>query len=354
MDFNLDKITRETIKGLKPYSSARDEYVSDGSEMVFLDANENPFENGVNRYPDPHQRNLKAVLAKQKGIGVKNILLGNGSDEVLDLLFRAFCEPKLDNIISLPPTYGMYKVLSAINNITNKEVLLTQDFQLDINAILKTVDVHSKIVFICSPNNPTGNSISKRAIEKLLHEFNGLIVIDEAYIDFSKADSWVNQLNKYPNLIVTQTLSKAYGLAGIRLGICMASESIIAILNKIKPPYNVNELTQRKAYTRVLDTKRIDFEIRTIISERRKLVVALEKVSFIHKLYKSEANFILVKVDNANKRYQQLLDKKIVIRNRSTQPLCENTLRFTVGRSEENSKLIKILNEIEHDEQKSK
>ena len=349
MSFNLENIIRANVKGLKPYFSARDEYVSDGSEMVFLDANENPFENSVNRYPDPQQRSLKAVLAKQRGIDVENILLGNGSDEILDLLFRAFCEPKIDNIISLPPTYGMYKVLSGINAIENKEVLLTPDFQLDVTAILDAIDEHSKILFICSPNNPTGNMISSKAIETLLSEFNGLIVIDEAYIDFSKAASWVNVLHAHPNLIVTQTLSKAYGLAGIRLGMCMASKEIIAILNKIKPPYNVNELTQRKAYSRVLDTKRIDFEIRTILSERRKLEVALEKIDFVVKMYKSEANFILARVDDADKLYQQLLEKNIVIRNRSTQPLCENTLRFTIGTTAENIKLIQALKEISNE-----
>ena len=345
-NFDIKNLTRENVKGLKPYSSARDEYVSDGSEMIFLDANENPFENGVNRYPDPQQRNLKAILAKQKGVEAENILLGNGSDEVLDLLFRAFCEPKIDNIISLPPTYGMYKVLCGINEITNKEVLLTSEFQPDVNKILETVDSNSKLLFICSPNNPTGNTISRKAIESLLQEFDGLVVIDEAYIDFSKEDSWVGTLDRWPNLIVTQTLSKAYGLAGIRLGICLASKEIIAVLNKIKPPYNVNELTQRKAYARVLDTKRIDFEVRTILGEKRKLEVALKKIDFIKKLYKSDTNFILAKVDDANKRYDQLLAKGIVIRNRSTQPLCENTLRFTVGTTEENQKLLKVIKNI--------
>jgi len=291
MSFNLNNITRENVKRLKPYSSARDEYVSDGSEMIFLDANENPFDNGVNRYPDPQQRSLKAVLADQKGIESDNILLGNGSDEVLDLLFRAFCEPKEDNIISLPPTYGMYKVLSGINTIENREVLLTENFQPDVNAILNTIDNNSKLLFICSPNNPTGNSFSKENITKLLHGFNGLVVIDEAYIDFAKNESWVSQLSDFPNLVVTQTLSKAYGMAGIRLGICKV----------------------------------------------------LEGVSFIDTIYPTDANFILVKVDDAYKRYSELLERGIVIRNRSTQPLCENTLRFTVGIPEENIKLIEVL-----------
>lgn len=346
MSFSLENITRDNVKGLKPYSSARDEYVSDGSEMVFLDANENPFENGVNRYPDPHQRYLKSILANQKGIATENILLGNGSDEVLDLVFRAFCEPKEDNIISLPPTYGMYKVLSTINCIENREVLLTEDFQPNVDAILKTVDANSKLLFICSPNNPTGNSFSEENITQILENFKGLVVIDEAYIDFSPNESWTSRLSDFSNLVVTQTLSKAYGMAGIRLGICMASQEIIAVLNKIKPPYNVNGLTQQKALERVLDTEAVKTEIASILEGRSKMIKGLQEVSFIKKIYNSDANFVLVKVDAADKRYKQLLDKGIVIRNRSTQPLCESTLRFTVGTPEENSKLITLLNEI--------
>ena len=276
MSFNLDNITRENVKGLQPYSSARDEYVSDGSEMIFLDANENPYENGVNRYPDPQQRSLKEVLADQRGVATENILLGNGSDEVLDLLFRAFCEPKEDNVITLPPTYGMYKVLSGINTIENREVLLTKDFQLNTEEILKGVNERTKIIFICSPNNPTGNSFSEEKILELLHSFIGLLVIDEAYIDFSSNESWVRRLAEFPNLIVTQTLSKAYGMAGIRLGICIASKAIIAIINKIKPPYNVNGLTQLKALERVLATTTVTQEVADILNERSKLIQALE------------------------------------------------------------------------------
>jgi len=345
MKFDLDNITRENVKDLQPYSSARDEYVSDGSTMVFLDANENPFENGVNRYPDPQQRSLKAVLAEQKGVTVENILLGNGSDEVLDLLFRAFCEPKEDNIITLPPTYGMYKVLCGINTIENKE-LLQDNFEPNVNQILSTVTNHTKLIFLCSPNNPTGNSFSKESIVKLLNNFNGLVVIDEAYIDFSKENTWINQLEKYSNLIVTQTLSKAYGMAGIRLGLCYASEETIAVLNKIKPPYNVNELTQQKALNRVLDIKAVTTEIAAILEEREKLSEALSQVNYVTKVYNSDANFILAKVDNATKRYNQLLEKGIVVRNRTTQALCENTLRFTVGTAEENEKLISSLKSI--------
>ena len=343
MSFNLDNITRENVKGLSPYSSARDEYVSDGSTMVFLDANENPFENGVNRYPDPQQRGLKAILAEQKGIKEENILLGNGSDEVLDLLFRAFCEPKQDNIITLPPTYGMYKVLSGINLVENREVLLTDDFQPNVEGILNTIDSNTKLIFICSPNNPTGNSFSTSIIEELLTSFNGLAIIDEAYIDFSSEESWTSKLADYPNLIVTQTLSKAYGMAGIRLGLCLASAEIISVLNKIKPPYNVNQLTQDKAIERVLDIKGVKEEVAKILTERSNLIEALKAVSFVKTIYPTDANFILAKVDDATLRYKQLLEKGVVVRNRTTQPLCENTLRFTVGTQKENESLINAL-----------
>lgn len=349
MSFSLENIIRENVKGLKPYSSARDEYVSDGSEMVFLDANENPFENGVNRYPDPQQRSLKAVLADQKGVATENMLLGNGSDEVLDLLFRAFCEPKEDNVITLPPTYGMYKVLAATNAIENREVVLNDNFQPDVKAVLKVVDAHTKLLFICSPNNPTGNSISEDKIKYLLEHFNGLVVVDEAYIDFSPNESWTTRLADFPNLVVTQTLSKAYGMAGIRLGVCIASREIIKIVNKIKPPYNVNGLTQLKALERVLSKKTVAEEVAKILRERGKLRLALEEFSFVDTIYPADANFILVKVDDANKRYKQLLERAVVIRNRSTQALCQNTLRFTVGTPEENKKLIAVLKEISNE-----
>jgi histidinol-phosphate aminotransferase len=343
MNFNLENITRENVKGLSPYSSARDEYISDGSKMIFLDANENPYENGVNRYPDPQQRNLKTVLASTKGVGTNQILLGNGSDEVLDLLFRAFCEPNGDNVITLPPTYGMYKVLSGINSIENREVLLLENFQPDLNAVKNAIDDRTKIIFICSPNNPSGNSISSKLIVELLDSFSGLIIIDEAYIDFSPNPSWVAKLDQYPNLVVTQTLSKAYGMAGIRLGICYASKEIISILNKIKPPYNINELTQQKALERLEKTIQVKQEISNILEERSKLMEELEGLTFISKIYQSDANFILVKVDDATKRYNQLLKKGIVTRNRTSQPLCENTLRFTIGTKEENQKLMTVL-----------
>jgi histidinol-phosphate aminotransferase len=347
-NFNINSLVRENIKGLQSYSSARDEYKDATSEdMIFLDANENPFENGVNRYPDPQQNDVKELLSKIKNIDKNNILLGNGSDEVLDLIFRAFCEPKEDNIITLPPTYGMYAVLANINNIENRKVLLTENFQPKIEQILVKVNANSKILFLCSPNNPTGNSFSTEKVTELLKNFKGLVVIDEAYIDFSEQKSWLERLEEFPNLIITQTLSKAYGLAGIRLGVCYASKEIIAFLNKIKPPYNVNELTQQKAIKRLLKVDEVQQEIIKIKEERTALISNLKEINFIKKIYPTDCNFMLVKVDDATKRYNQLIKKGIVIRNRTTQPLCENCLRFTVGTKVENEKLLKALKELE-------
>ena len=346
LNFHLEKLVRDNVARLKPYSSARDEFKDFHEDMVFLDANENPYNNGVNRYPDPQQVTLKQHLSSLKRVPVDQILLGNGSDEVLDLLFRAFCEPKTDNIITLPPTYGMYGVLADTNAIANREVLLSDDFQPQVHQILEQVDHQTKMLFLCSPNNPTANSFEGERIIQLLENFRGLVVVDEAYIDFSTEESWASKLQEYPNLVVTQTLSKAYGLAGIRLGICYASAEIIAILNKIKPPYNVNELTQKRALERVLDNTSVQNEITAILKERDALSKVLLEVYFVEKVYPSEANFILAKVDDANKRYEQLIKRGIVVRNRSTQALCENTLRFTVGTSEENQKLISALKEL--------
>ncbi|MFD1613855.1 histidinol-phosphate transaminase [Gelatiniphilus marinus] len=341
--FNLNDIIRPTIKALKPYSSARDEFHGNSDAMVFLDANENPFENGVNRYPDPQQRKLKSILSEIKGVSEKNILLGNGSDEVLDLVFRAFCEPNQDNIITLPPTYGMYSVLANVNAIEIKAVQLDGKFQPKIDAILKAQNKNTKLLFICSPNNPTANSFDSNNIEKLIDNFDGIVVIDEAYIDFSNEESWIKKINEFPNLIVTQTLSKAYGMAGIRLGICFASEAIISVLNKIKPPYNVNELTQQKAIEQLAIPNLAKNQIETILKEREMLISQLQQISFVSKIYPTDANFVLVKVDNATNRYNQLIDKGIVIRNRATQHGCENCLRFTVGTKNENEKLISAL-----------
>ena len=344
-NFNISNLIRENIKSLKPYSSARDEYKDATiNEMIFLDANENPFENGVNRYPDPQQNNVKDLLSNIKEVSKENILLGNGSDEVLDLIFRAFCEPKEDNIITLPPTYGMYSVLANINAIENRTVLLSNDFQPKVKQILEVADANSKILFLCSPNNPTGNSFTIASVRELLIKFKGLVVLDEAYIDFSDQKSWLTKLEDFPNLIVTQTLSKAYGLAGIRLGVCYASKEIIEVLNNIKPPYNVNELTQQRAITRLQKMDEIQNEVAQLISERKRLKEELECcVSYIEKVYPSEGNFLLLKVDDATKRYNQLIDMGVVIRNRTTQPLCENCLRISVGICEENQKLLRAL-----------
>ncbi len=346
-NFDINTLVRENVKVLKPYSSARDEFEDfNTAEMIFLDANENPFENGVNRYPDPQQKSVKGILAKYKNVKANQILLGNGSDEVLDLLFRAFCEPKVDNVITLPPTYGMYGVLANINAVENKEVLLSDNFQLQIEKIMAAINENTKIIFLCSPNNPTGNSFCDENIVFLLQNFKGLVVIDEAYIDFSTKESWINELDEYPNLVITQTLSKAYGLAGIRLGICYSSSGVISVLNKIKPPYNVNELSQKKALDRLDNPEQIKSEINSIITQRDKLLKVLLNVKYVTKIYPTEANFILIKVDDANKRYAELIAKGIVIRNRTTQPLCENTLRLTVGTELENKKLIEALKEI--------
>ncbi len=346
-DFNLFKLVRPNIAALKPYSSARDEFKdATSSQMIFLDANENPFENGVNRYPDPQQKDVKSMLSRIKNIPTENILLGNGSDEVLDLIFRAFCEPNKDNIITLPPTYGMYDVLANTNAVDVLTVELNADFQPKVEVILNTKNNDTKLLFLCSPNNPTANSFEASKIEKLLTNFNGIVVIDEAYIDFSEDESWMSRLSDFPNLIVTQTLSKAYGMAGIRLGICYASTEIISILNKIKPPYNVNHLTQQKAIQRLEKQQDVQKEIQNIISERNLLIRALTSITWINTIYPTQANFVLVKVDNATNRYNQLVEKGIVVRNRTNQPLCENCLRFTVGTSEENEKLIAVLNNI--------
>lgn len=344
MNFDINNLVRENVKSMKPYSSARDEFEDfDTVDMVFLDANENPFQNGVNRYPDPQQKTVKSVLVDLKKVNKNQILLGNGSDEVLDLLFRAFCEPNRDNIITLPPTYGMYGVLANLNAIENKEILLNEDFQPNIISILEAIDKNTKMIFLCSPNNPTGNSFSYESIVTLLKNFNGLVILDEAYIDFSEKESWLQELHNYPNLVITQTLSKAYGMAGIRLGILYASSEIIAVLNKIKPPYNVNELTQKKALERILDTDSVTKEISLINEGRDSLLKQLLQINYIENIFPTDANFILIKVDDANKRYNQLLEKGIVIRNRTTQPLCENCLRITIGTKPENEKLINAL-----------
>ena len=346
MSFDIQKLVRSHIANLQPYSSARDEFDPVEREVVYLDANENPFDNGVNRYPDPQQRKLKEVIARRRGVAANQLLLGNGSDEVLDLIFRAFCIPNQDKIIVMPPTYGMYNVLANINCIFLDEVPLNKNFQLVTKDILSQISSQTKAIFLCSPNNPSGNSFRREDILTLLQSFTGLVVIDEAYIDFSTQKSLVLELSSYPNLIITQTLSKANGLAGIRLGICIASEEIIDILNKIKPPYNINSLTQERAISALADWDTTQGQITQLIAERKGLFAQLEKISFVEKVYPSDANFLLARVDDANKRYTQLIENDIIVRNRSKQMGCENCLRFSVGTPQENQILIETLNRL--------
>ena len=341
---NLNKLIRPAVKAMKSYSSARDEFESQDKDLVFLDANENPFPNGLNRYPDPQQMQLKNKLAAIKGLRPSQILCGNGSDEVLDLIFRAFCEPNEDGIITLTPTYGMYAVLANLNGIQQQCVSLTADFQIDVPAVLNAIRPNSKLLFICSPNNPSGNVMSRTAIKEILKAFKGLVVIDEAYIDFTDTESWLEDLSEHPNLVVTQTLSKAYGLAGIRLGICYASEEIIAVLNKIKPPYNINSLTQKAAISAISQRENTKQQLKTILDQRTELIKEFKKIAWIEKLYPTDANFILIRVDNANLRYEQLKNKGIIVRNRTREDGCTNCLRITVGTAEENKRLINTLN----------
>jgi histidinol-phosphate aminotransferase len=343
---NISEMARPSIRDLKPYASAKDEFKDVDQELIYLDANENPYENSLNRYPDPHQLQLKQRISEIKKVPVENILLGNGSDEILDMIFRVFFEPGKDNIIINTPTFGMFKVLSDVNNITFKEVSLSADFQLDTDAVIGAVDASTKAVFICSPNNPTGNLMDNESIKTLL-ELGLLVIIDEAYIDFSGAQSWNQELENYNNLIVTQTFSKAYGLAGIRLGACYADTEIIELLKKVKMPYNVNVLTQRTALQYLENEKVTEQEINEIINSRNKLSTELLKIGLVQNIYHSDSNFILVKVDDADKRYQELIGKDLVIRNRSKEPLCENCLRITVGTPNENKILIKRLQYID-------
>ncbi|WP_313376384.1 histidinol-phosphate transaminase [Chishuiella sp.] len=341
--FNIDNIIRPNIKAMKAYSSARDEFQEISNDFVFLDANENPYETGLNRYPDPFQRNVKNELSTIKNYPANQILLGNGSDEVLDLIFRAFCEPNQDNVIAISPSYGMYSVLANLNAIEYRKSLLNEnDFQPNIEDIFSKVNEYTKMIFLCSPNNPTGEIIKREYILEIVKRFNGLVIIDEAYIDFSTEPSWIEEIKNYPNIIVIQTLSKAFGLAGIRLGILYASQEIIAVLNKIKPPYNINQLTQQKALEILKDYDKIKLTTQTIIDQKQLLETALKEITFIEKIYPSDANFILIKVDDATKRYNELIEKGIVIRNRTNDDLCKNCLRITVGTEEENEKLLSV------------
>tara|TARA_B100000900_G_scaffold415196_1_gene444187 strand:- start:4510 stop:5559 length:1050 start_codon:yes stop_codon:yes gene_type:complete len=343
----IEKLVRNSVKEITPYRSARDEFEDFEAQMIFLDANENPFNSGANRYPDPLQRKLKRALANVKQVKSEQILLGNGSDEVLDLIFRTFCEPGEEEALILPPTYGMYRVLAKLNNINVKEVPLDENFEIDIDLVFKAINSKIKIIFICSPNNPSGNIIPIDKIKQLLDGFNGVVVVDEAYIDFSEEKSALSILNQYPQLLVCQTFSKAYGLAGIRLGMCFANPSIINYFNKIKPPYNVNSLTQRKALEKLEDSGEINYQVNKLIAERKKLNQELKQFDFITKIYPSDANFLLVVVDDAIKRYNQFLKAGIVLRDRSSLKGCENTLRITIGTPEENVNFIKVCKSID-------
>lgn len=349
--FNIDSLVRENIKSLKPYSSARTEYSGDAS--VFLDANENsygsPLDENFNRYPDPLQWELKEALSKIKGMPPKNIFVGNGSDEVIDLAFRIFCEPASDNVIICPPTYGMYKVCANINNVTVKEINLTLDFQLDVDRILEQIDSRTKLLFICSPNNPTGNNLNRTDIETLLNNFSGILIIDEAYINYSKQKTFLQELTEYENLLVMQTLSKAWGLAALRLGLACASEKIIDLFNRVKPPYNINLASQQLGIKALEGINEVNANIKTTVVQRELMEQDLMKFDFIEKIYPSDANFILIKTKNADKLYQYLSGKKIIVRNRSRESLCENCIRVTVGTPMENMTLIEALKNYKND-----
>jgi histidinol-phosphate aminotransferase len=347
MNFDLNKLVRQNIKDLKPYSSARSEY--SGTANVFLDANENsygsPLTKWYNRYPDPLQWELKKKIAAIKNVAAENMLLGNGSDECIDLLIRAFCEPQKDNIIICPPTYGMYEVYGNINDVEIREVPLLPDFQLNLEGIEAAIDENTKLIFICSPNNPTGNSIDREDIEIVLNNFEGIVVIDEAYINYSRHRSFVAELKEYPNLVVMQTFSKAWGLAALRLGINFASEAIINVLNKIKPPYNINQATQELALKALDNLEDVNTMIRETVKEREVLVKELVQLPMVNKVYPSDANFVLAKMDQATQVYNYLKEKGIIVRNRSNVMLCEDCLRITVGTPEQDKQLLNTLKE---------
>ena len=344
MKFSLENITRKNILSLQPYSSARDEFTGEAS--VFLDANENPYNAPYNRYPDPRQLRLKKQIGLLKNVSVDQIFLGNGSDEPIDLLYRAFCEPGTDNVVSIAPTYGMYRVAADINNIAYREVLLENDFSLDAEKILRATDASSKLVFLCSPNNPTGNALDRDEILRIIGNFNGLVVLDEAYIDFCPEKSLLPLIADFPNLVILQTLSKAWGLAGIRLGMAFASNEIISVLSKIKYPYNVNLLTQDKALEMLQSAEQKDRWVETILLQKKFLAEELKRMPGVIMLYPSDANFILVKTIGAKKIYNSLVDKQIIVRDRSKVALCGEALRITVGTAEENKLLLEALKEI--------
>lgn len=343
--FSLDKLLRNNIKSLVPYSSARDEFA--GEAKVFLDANENslgsPLTKWYNRYPDPHQQAIKAALSNIKKVSASQVFIGNGSDECIDILLRCFCNPGKDNIIICPPTYGMYEVSANINDIAIRKAPLLDNFQLNLAHIETLTDANTKIIWLCSPNNPTGNSLNRVDIETVLNNFDGLVIIDEAYINFSKQKSFIADLLDYPNLVVLQTLSKAWGLAGLRLGMAFASDAIIEVMNKVKPPYNINQATQELVLKALEEVGQVNDMIRLLVDMRNALTVVFETMPTVEKVYPSDANFILVKIKQAKEVYDFLLTKGIVVRDRSKVMLCEDCLRITVGTERENTQMVEAI-----------
>ena len=344
---NIDALVRNNVKNMSSYSSARDDFKNEfDKKLIYLDANESPFYNAINRYPDNKHTELKKVVSDIKNVNVNQVVFGNGTDEILDLVVRVFCNPNEDKIITLPPTYGMYDVIAKTNGVENIEIPLKSDFSFDKNEILQLNSANTKILFLCSPNNPTGNSFDTNDLIELITGFKGIVVVDEAYIDFSSKQSLIRLINNNNNLIITQTMSKAYGMAGIRLGMGFSNQKIINYLNKIKPPYNINVLTERKALEEFYKIDDIKKNIDLVLNQRKLLISCLEKLDFVKKIYKSDANFLLVKVDDADLRYNQLINNGIIVRNRSNQQLCQNCLRITIGTKIENKSLIKTLNEL--------
>jgi len=343
--FDINAILRDNIKNLVPYSSARDEFK--GQATVLLDANENPFgsplETDYNRYPDPRQLVLKDKISRIKGVPAPNIFLGNGSDEAIDILFRAFCRPGIDNVVLVPPTYGMYEVSANINDVAVKKVNLTPAFQLDLEGIAEAIDANTRLIFLCSPNNPTGNSLDREDMETILANFNGIVVVDEAYINYARQRTFIQELTEYSNLVVLQTLSKAWGLAGLRLGMAFASEEIIEVFNKIKPPYNINQATQDLALKALERIEEVNEWTRQTVAEREQLVKSLLELPFVEHIYPSDANFILVKTLDPRGIYENLVGKGIILRDRSKVELCAGCLRITIGTPAENAKLMEAL-----------
>jgi len=337
------RFIREQLLELKPYQSARQEYINDGKPMILLDANENPFSTICNRYPDPMQTELKSKIAQWKGVRVEQLYLSNGSDEFISQLILACCEPKKEHILIVPPTFGMYQVAARILGVSVKEIPLKEDFQLDVKAILGTANAASKLLFIPTPNNPTANSFNSKDLEKIIQEFPGLVVVDEAYVEFTQQPSFISLLDSYSNLVVCQTFSKAQGMAGARLGMAFAHPELITFLNRLKAPYNLNTLTINAALKRLENQGEIQEQVDFLIRERKRLETAFLNISFILKVFPSDASFILIRVDDSTLRYQQLIDHGIVVRNPSKNIACENTLRITVGLENENNTLINVL-----------